>query len=125
MTGFGFSDNDDVFVKGDDGTIAGKKIGVIEDALKVFPPIKLDKIKILTAILEKSKFLIPANFDSVVPNYSGDNVTLEFYEDTFLVATASFTYTSESSWSVAVEHLLLDDDGLVLNEDDDSNLLLE
>jgi hypothetical protein len=32
---FGYSDNDDVFVKGDDGTVSGVKIGVEGDRLKM------------------------------------------------------------------------------------------
>jgi hypothetical protein len=35
MTGFGFSDGDDVIVKGDNGTDAGQKIAAVGDALKV------------------------------------------------------------------------------------------
>lgn len=31
-----YSDEDDILIKGDDGTTAGKKIGVVSDALKVY-----------------------------------------------------------------------------------------
>lgn len=84
-----------------------------------------EKYKLLPAILEQSRFMVPANYDQMVASFNGDDLTFSYYEDGFLVATALFDYTDEVNWSVSVEHFILDDDGSQLLDDDDTALLLE
>ena len=68
------------------------------------------------------------NYDNIVPSFSGANneiMTLDYKESGNIIGTAIIDFTSEQNWEVTLNRFILDDDGGILLDDDDSDLILD
>ncbi len=78
-------------------------------------------------LIVASKWMELANYDEVIPTYSAGNtiLTLAYKEDGALLGEAVITYTSLTTWSLKLNRYIDDDDGTVLQDDDDTALNLD
>lgn len=78
-------------------------------------------------VVGRSKWMELAVYDEVRFNSNALNTaaTGAFYEDQVLIGLAEVTLTSDKDWSFVLSRYIVDDDGTILLDDDDTNLLLE
>lgn len=79
----------------------------------------------LTPLLANANWLKLADFERVVPSFSGDTATLTYYSGNDLLARAIFRYVHELDWDFKIEAYINDDDGSELLDDDDQSLFIE
>lgn len=74
-----------------------------------------------------SNWMKLANYDEVVPTYSGGGsvLTLAYKEDGALLGEAVITQNSDTDWSVKLNRYIDEDDGSPLQDDDGSYLNLD
>lgn len=79
-------------------------------------------------IVAASKWMELATYDEVIPTFTNGNndLILTYLEDGALLGEAVVTnYTSLTAWSIKLNRYIDEDDGLPLQDDDDSNLNLD
>jgi len=77
-------------------------------------------------LIAASKWMKEANYNSVVPTFSGNDLTLRYQEDDAILGDAIITnYVSLNSWQLTLLRYLDDDDGSILQDDDGSALNLD
>lgn len=82
--------------------------------------------KIIQVILN-SAWMKLAVYDEVITSVSSNrnSITLSFKEDGNLIGEAFINFTSDLNWNFNLKRYLLDDDGSILLDDNDSELFLE
>jgi hypothetical protein len=81
--------------------------------------------RLLLSLLQNANFLKLANFDQVIPSFSGDTTTYSYYETGALIAEARLRFASYLDWDLQAEAYINDADGSLLLDDDDSRLILD
>lgn len=77
-------------------------------------------------LINGSNWMKLGNYDSVVPSFIGNNLTLTYREDGALLGEAVVTnYTSLNGWDLKLNRYINDDDGAQLLDDDDTPLNLD
>jgi hypothetical protein len=78
------------------------------------------------ALIGASNWMKLANYDSVVPSFAGNDLTLAYREDGALLGEAVVTnYTSLNGWDLKLNRYINDDDGAQLLDDDGTPLNLD
>ncbi len=78
------------------------------------------------SLIGASNWMKLANYDSVVPSFIGENLTLAYREDGALLGEAVITdYTSLTGWNLKLNRYINDDDGTQLLDDDGTPLNLD
>lgn len=89
-------------------------------------PVTTSYDKILN-VINASKWMELAVFDQVEFTANLDNTTIniEYFEDQILIGLAVVTIVDDKNWSFVLYRYIVDDDGSLLLDDDDTELLLE
>lgn len=77
-------------------------------------------------LINGSNWMKLANYDSVIPSFVGNNLTLTYREDGALLGEAVITnYVSQNGWDLKLNRYINDDDGTQLLDDDNTPLNLD
>jgi hypothetical protein len=75
--------------------------------------------------LNNANFLKLGNFDAVVPSFSGNIATINYFEGGANIARITVRYVHELDWDMNLESFINDTNGDILLDDDGSPLILE
>lgn len=76
-------------------------------------------------ILNNANFLKLGNFDAVVPSFSGNIATINYFEGGANIARITVRYVHELDWDMNLESFINDTNNDILLDDDGSPLILE
>lgn len=100
---------------------SGVELGTISNPIQISGSFE----KFFT-LLAASKWMDLATYDQVIPSFAGGGVTLAYYEDgAFLGEAIINDFNSLSIWNVQLTRYIDDDDGTILQDDDDTSLNLD
>lgn len=79
----------------------------------------------LIPLLTNANWMNLGNFDRVLPSFSGDTATLDYYESGAIIGRAIVKYVNDLDWEINLERYIVDTDGTMLLDDDDTPLSLD
>lgn len=79
----------------------------------------------LLPLLNSANWLKLADFEEVTPTVVGDTTTLAFSQGGNVIANLVARYVDPTDWTLTLNAYVNDDDGTILLDDDDSELLLD
>ncbi len=103
------------------------RIGDGTDELQINPDgsINTGTYDRIFGLLVNANWLKLGNYDHVIPSFSGNIATLDYYEDSALIAKAQITFVNSNDWDLLLEAYMNEDDGSILEDDDDTPLLMD
>lgn len=79
----------------------------------------------LLPLLTNANWLNLGNVDRIVPSFSGDEITMDYYESGANIAKAVVKYTHDLDWEINLERYINDADSDLLLDDNDDPLFLD
>lgn len=86
---------------------------------------KANSYQSIFGLLTNSNFLKLANYDQIIPSVNGDTITMQYYESSALIAVAELRFVSYLDWDLTLRVYLNNDNGDILQDDNDVPILLE
>lgn len=77
------------------------------------------------ALLVNANFLKLGNYDKVIPTFVGNITTINYYESGAHIAKAEIRYVNNIDWDMTLEAYINNDNGSILEDDDDNPLILD
>lgn len=76
-------------------------------------------------LLANANWMKLGDFDNITPSFGVNQATLQYNQNNAILGRAIIDFTSVNDWEINLERYLNDDDGAILQDDDDSSLNLD